>query len=139
MIKLYNTQSQITSNLANFFKKVFPSISKPHLKILPAIIFGMIQSESVVTTDIVKKLKDYFYFVSPSSTVRRLERFFNNLKFDIYNLYEAIISFVISNYKLKNSNVYISFDHMYCKDKFTVFLLSLRIGKQRYSSMVSLF
>lgn len=139
MIKLYNTQSQITSNLANFFKKVFPSISKPHLKILPAIIFGMIQSESVVTTDIVKKLKDYFYSVSPSSTVRRLERFFNNLKFDIYNLYEAIISFVISNYKLKNSNVYISFDHMYCKDKFTVFLLSLRIGKQRYSSMVSLF
>lgn len=139
MIKLYNTQSQITSNLSNFFKKVFPSISKPHLKILPAIIFGMIQSESVVTTDIVKKLKDYFYLVSPSSTIRRLERFFNNLKFDIYNLYEAIISFVIFNYKLKNSNVYISFDHMYCKDKFTVFLLSLRIGKQRYSSMVSLF
>lgn len=139
MIKLYNTQSHITSNLADFFKKVFPAISKPHLKILPAIIFGMIQSESVVTTDIVKKLKDIFYFVSPSSTIRRLERFFNNPKFNVYHLYQSIISFVISHYNLKNSNVYISFDHMYCKDKFTVFLLSLRIGKQRYSFMVSLF
>lgn len=88
MFKLYNSQSQITSDLSKFFKNVFPPISKPHLKVIPNIILGMVKAESVVTTDIIK------------------------------------------NYKLKNKNVYISFDHMYCKDKFTIFLLSLRIGKQ---------
>ena len=34
---------------------------------------------------------------------------------------------------------HIAFDHMYCRDKFTILLFSLRIGKQRYPSLVSLF
>jgi hypothetical protein len=46
------------------------------------------------------------------------------------DFYNSIIKYIIKNYKFKNKNVYISFDHMYCKDKFTIFLLSLRIGKQ---------
>ena len=54
MKKLYNTQANLASNLSKFFKNVFPNISKPHLKIIPFIILGMIESESVVTTDIVK-------------------------------------------------------------------------------------
>ena len=136
MVKLYNIQSNIASDLAKFFKFVSPNISKPHLKLIPFIILGMIQSESVVTTDIVKKLKGDFSLVSPSSTVRRLERFFNNPNFDIYSFWEDIIKYVISNYKLKNKNVYISFDHMFCRDSFTIFLVSLRIGKQRHSFMV---
>ena len=57
MNKLYNTQSNIARDLANFFKFVDPNISKPHLKLIPYIILGMIHSESVVTTDIVKNLK----------------------------------------------------------------------------------
>lgn len=129
MFKLYNTQSNLASSLSKFFKNIFPSISKPHLKIIPFIILGMIQSESVVTSDIVKRLKGDFSFVSPSSSIRRLERFFNNEKFDVYDFYDAIIRCVISNYKSKNKNVYISFDHMYCRDSFTIFLLSLKIGK----------
>ena len=136
MIKLYNIQSNIASDLAKFFKFVSPNISKPHLKLIPFIILGMIQSESVVTTDIVKKLKGDFSWVNPFSTVRRLERFFNNPKFDIYSFWEDIIKYVISNYKLKNKNVYISFDHMFCRDSFTIFLVSLRIGKQRHFFMV---
>ena len=136
MVKLYNIQSNIASDLAKFFKFVSPNISKPHLKLIPFIILGMIQSESVVTTDIVKKLKGDFSWVNPFSTVRRLERFFNNPKFDIYSFWEDIIKYVISNYKLKNKNVYISFDHMFCRDSFTIFLVSLRIGKQRHSFMV---
>ena len=89
MIKLYNIQSNIASDLAKFFKFVSPNISKPHLKLIPFIILGMIQSESVVTTDIVKKLKGDFSWVNPFSTVRRLERFFNNPKFDIYSFYSV--------------------------------------------------
>ena len=49
MNRLYNTQSHLASNLKNFFKTVAPNISKPHLKIIPYIILGMIESESVVT------------------------------------------------------------------------------------------
>ena len=45
----------------------------------------------------------------------------------------------VLNYKSKNNNVYISFDHMYCRNAFTIFLFSLRIGKQRHSYLVSLF
>lgn len=139
MVKLYNTQANLASDLSNFFKNVVPNISKPHLKIVPYIILGMVQSESVVTPDIVKTFKGDFSFVNPFSSIRRLERFFNNTNFNIYNFYNAIIKHVISNYKLKNKNVYISFDHMFCRDSFTIFLISLRIGKQRHSSLVSLF
>jgi hypothetical protein len=130
MLKLYNSQSQITSDLSKFFKNIFPTISKPHLKIIPDIILGMIKSESVVTTDIIKKIKDPCSEVQPASIERKFERFFNNNKFMSYDFYNSIIEYIIKNYKLKNKNVYISFDHMYCKDKFTIFLLSLRIGKQ---------
>ena len=130
MFKLYNTQATISSDLSNYFKKVCPYISKPHLKLISPIILGMIESESVVTTDIIKKSKGDFSFVNPFSTVRRLERFFNNTKFDIYHFYDSIINDIISNYKLKNHKVYIAFDHMYSKDKFTILLFSLRIGKQ---------
>ncbi len=59
IIKLYNTQKNIASDLANFFQKV-TNIKKPQLKLVPYIILGMIESESVVTTDIVKKLKGNF-------------------------------------------------------------------------------
>lgn len=139
MVKLYNTQANLASDLSNFFKNVVPNISKPHLKIVPYIILGMVQSESVVTPDIVKTFKGDFSFVNPFSSIRRLERFFNNTNFNVYTFYDAIIKHVISNYKLKNKNVYISFDHMFCRDSFTIFLISLRIGKQRHSSLVSLF
>lgn len=130
MKRLYNTQSSLSRDLSNYFKNVYPSISKPQLKLISPIIIGMIKSESVVTSESVKNLKDDFSLVLPSSTTRRLERFFNNPRFDVYSLYHSIISNIISSYKLKNKKVYISFDHMYCRDAFTIFLISLRIGKQ---------
>ena len=45
-------------------------------------------------------------------------------------MYDAIIKNIICNYKLKNQNVYISFDHSFCRDSFTILCFSLRIGKQ---------
>lgn len=71
MFKLYNSQSQITRDLSNFFEKVFPDISNTHLKNSTDIILGMIKAESVVTTDIIKKLKDHFSEVQPRSIERR--------------------------------------------------------------------
>ena len=136
MLKLYNTQMNLASDLSKFFKNVVQNISKPQLKIIPYIILGMIEAESVVTTDIVKKLKGNFSYVNPFSTVRRLERFFNNPKFNVYDFYNDIISNVISNYKPKNKKIYISIDHMFCRDAFTVLFFSMKIDKQRYSNLV---
>lgn len=136
MYKYYNTQMKLSSDLTKFFKKVYFKLTKPQLKIIPNIILGMIEAESVVTTDIVKKLKGDFSYVNPFSTVRRLERFFNNHKFNVYDFYKSIISNVISSYHPKGK-IYISFDHMYCRDAFTVLLFSLKVGKQRNTTVVS--
>ena len=138
MNKLYNTQENLARDLARFFQKV-TKIKKPQLKIIPYIILGMIESESVVTTDIVKKLKGNFSLVNPFSTVRRLERFFNNPKFDIYQIYHEIISHIISNYNPENKDIHICIDHMYCRDNFTILFFSMKIDKQRNTIMVQMF
>lgn len=134
MNKLYNSFSNITRDFNKFLQNIFinsgTKISKPNLKLIAPIVIGMITAESIVTSDIAKKLKGDFSHVQHSSNIRRIERFFNNKKFNPYECYSAIISNIISNYKLKNENVYIAFDHMYCRDDFTIFLISLRIGKQ---------
>jgi len=130
MIKLYNTQSKIANDLTNFFTSINSNLSKPNLKLISPIILGMIEAESIVQTDIVKKLKGPFSLVQPSSTIRRLERFFNNPKFDVYDLYHSVISHVIKNFKLDDPFVHITFDHMFCNNKFSNLMFSLRIGKQ---------
>lgn len=130
MLKLYNKSTEISSNLSLFFKNIITNISKPHLNMISSIIPSMISAESVVTSDIAKKLHTHFSDIQFSSITRKLERFFNNDKFNQYSFYNSVISHIIDKYTLKNKNVYISFDHMFCKSSFTVFLLSLRIGKQ---------
>lgn len=139
-MKAYYNQEKISSSLRNFFKKVF-TLSKPLLKNFSYIIIGMISAESVVTSDISKKLKDDFSFINLESIERRFRRFFNSFSSLAYSFYDAFISSIISKFKVKHSDkkIHISFDHMFCKDKFTILLFSLRIGKQRYSSLVSMF
>lgn len=131
MNKLYYTQKEIASNIVTFLKKVGIK-RKTQLNIIPFIVIGMITSESVVSSDIAKKLKDNFSFVQHSSVVKRIYRFFNNRIFNVYLFYDLIISFVIKNFKIKHpdNKVYISFDHMFCKNHFTILMFSLRIGKQ---------
>ena len=135
MNKLYNTQENLARDLAKFFEKV-TDITKPQLKIIPYIILGMIEAESVVTADIVKKLKGKFSKVFPSSTTRRLERFFNNSKFDVYEFYDEIITKVISQYKISKKEIHVTMDHMYCRDDFTILVFSMRVGKQRNTTVV---
>lgn len=135
MNKLYNTQKNLSRDLVKYFDKV-TDISKPQKKVIPYIILGMIEAESIVTTDIVKKMKDDFCLVSPFSTVRRLERFFNNPKFDVYKFYDSIISEIIKKYNPENKQIYVSIDHMYCRDDFTILFFSMKIDKQRNTIMV---
>ncbi len=130
MIAYYN-QEKIASSFRNFIKKI-SNLSKPHLKILSYLIAGMISAESVVTSDISRKLKDNFSFVCLESTERRFRRFFNSFSSFAYSFFETFIYSIISRFCVKHpdKHVHISFDHMFCKDKFTILLFSLRIGKQ---------
>ncbi len=136
MRKLYNTFSALASNFKNFFNNI-SDLSKPQINFISNCLIGMINAESVVTSDIIKKIPvDYFDESLLSSKTKKFYRFFNNSRFQPYFFYDSIIKYIISNFKSKNNNVYISFDHMFCKDRFTVFLLSLKIGKQRHSFVV---
>lgn len=130
-MKAYYNQQKISSSLQHFFTKFF-SLSKPHLKLISFIITGMICAESVVTSDISRKLKDDFSLVYLASIERRFRRFFNSFSSIAYSFFEAFIQYIISKFCVKHSGKYIhiSFDHMFCKDKFTILLFSLRIGKQ---------
>ena len=139
-MKEYFNQEKIASSLRKFFKNF--SISKPHLKSLSYIITGMISAESVVTSDVSRKLKDDFSLIQLESIERRFRRFFKSFYNFAYSFYALFISYIINHFcgtHSNNRNLHISFDHMFCKEKFTILLFSLRIGKQRYSSLVSMF
>ena len=129
---VYNTQLDFASNISNFLSSSCPHLRKTQLNIIPYIIFGMINAESSVSSDIAKHLKDHFSLIQFDSVVKRIRRFFNNKLFDPYLFYHSVISFVISNYKKKHSDkrVHVIIDHMFSHNNYTVLMFSLRIGKQ---------
>ena len=116
----------------NFLKKLYLISEKLGLNILPHITWGMINAESAVASDIAKHIKgSNFDNIQFDSKVKRIRRFFNNNLFDAYSFYDSIIKFVIDNYKKKHKDnrVHIIIDHMFSHNNFTVFMISMRIGK----------
>lgn len=132
MSKLYNTQDEIASKIADVLLSADPNIRKTQLKIIPFIIFGMLISESVVASDIAKHLKGDFSLINNDSVIKRIRRLLKNKFFDPYAFYDKIIRFVISKYRKKHSDkrVHIIFDHMFSHDNYTVFMITMRVGKQ---------
>ena len=132
MKTLYNTQENILNNIKEFLKNNITCLHAPQIKFIPAVVFGMISSESVVAKDIAVNLKDDFSLIQVESVTKRINRLLNNNRFDGIEFYKEFITYVINNYKIKhsNNNIHLSIDHMYCKDNYTVLLVSMRIGKQ---------
>lgn len=130
-MKIYYNQDKISSGFKNFFRNIF-SLSKPCLNSLSFIITGIIVAESIVLSDVSRKLKDDSASIQLESIERRFRRFFNSFSSLAYAFYDSLIKFVISKFCVKHSDnkIHISFDHMFCKNKFTILLFSLRIGKQ---------
>ncbi len=122
----------MTRSFEKFLLAVDPEIRKTQLKIIPPILHGMFISESLVSLDIAKNLKDDFSLVQLESVVKRIRRLFVNKHFYPEEFYNKIISYIIFNYKLKHNDkrVHIVFDHMFSKDNFTVFMITMRVGKQ---------
>ena len=134
MFKLYNTQEEITTSISNMISSFYPNIRKTQLNIIPSFIFGLIDSESVVTSDIAKSLKGQFSFNQFDSNKKRIYRLLNNNLFDGYVFYNYAIKFVLSKFLPKHPDhrIHITFDHMFVGDRFTIFMLSMRIGKQGF-------
>ena len=129
---IYNNLEEIATKIKEFLLKVFPSIRKTQLKIIPYIVLGMILSESTVASDISKELKGNFSLIQHDSIIKRIKRFFTNKLFNPYDFYDKIIRYVISTYKKKHDDkrIHIIFDHMFSHENYTVFMISMRIGKQ---------
>ena len=132
MNKLYNTQTEITNKIREFLTISIPNLRKTQLNIIPEILFGMISSESVVSSDIAKTLKNEFSFIQLESIKKRIRRFFNNKLFDPENFYNFLIISVISSYKKKHKDnrIHITFDHMFSHDNYVTLMFTMRVGKQ---------
>ena len=132
MNKLYNNQSNITSEFKSLLLKVFPNIKKTILNFLPSILLGIIKAESIASSDIANSLSDEKKWAKLDSVKKRIYRFWNNKHFKPYVLWNKIISFTINSYVVKhNSNkVYLAFDHMFSHSNYTIFMISMRVGTQ---------
>lgn len=66
------------------------------------------------------------------SILTRISRFLNNHNNKFHTLFDNLIKHILTNYKIshEDNRVYLSFDHIFVKDKFTVFMLSIKIGRQ---------
>lgn len=132
MSKLYNNFNSISINFFDFLSN-YTNLSKTALNILPEILTSMISSVSCITKDISLSCRgDKFDFIQYDSVNRRIRRFFNNSHYDPYSLYDSIIKYVINKFSCKHGDnrVHIVFDHMFSRDNFVTFMISLRIGKK---------
>ena len=78
MRKLYNTFTDLSRNFKNFFNNTC-TLSKPQNDFISNCIVGMIKAESVVTTDIIKKIsRNYFDETLFSSKEKKFYRFFES-------------------------------------------------------------
>lgn len=133
MNKLYNKNTDISTNLQDFFKEIDLPLSESRHNLLAELIIAIILAESAVISDITKKTFS-FDNIHDESLQRKIRRFFKSKKFDPYKIFDSFIKHIIDNYFVKKNNprVHIVIDHMFCNDKFTVLMFTLRIGKQGF-------
>ena len=130
MNKLYNTAKEFATNLSQTLKNAIPNIKKTQLNIIPYIILSMILSESCVPIDMAKVLKDEFSFIQTDSVIKRIRRFFSNELFKPYVFYQKLILYILNSFHSKHADktLYITFDHMFSKSNYTVFMFTMRVG-----------
>lgn len=133
MSKLYNTFDDISNNFRLFLSSTCKSISKTALNIMPEILTAITDSTSCITKNLVSSCKgSKFDSIQTDSINKRLRRFFNNTNYDPYSFFEDIIIHTLDNYSCKHNDnrIHIAFDHMFKKEDFVVFMITLRLGKK---------
>ena len=137
MIKFYNNFTKNTiskfctyNNILNNFITICHYMPLTFLNFLPAIITILLKSESIISLDLSTKIAA-LYSIKVSSAEKKIKRFFENKHYDFIFFYEKFITHIINNYRIKHKDnrVIIAFDHMHIKEKFTILMFSLRIGR----------
>ena len=88
MNKLYNNQTNITSEFKSLLLKIYPNIRKTILNFLPSILFGIIKAESIASSDIANSLSDEKKWAKLDSIKKRIYRFWHNNNFKPYLLWK---------------------------------------------------
>ena len=133
MFKLYNNNFDFsTFNFNSLFSNVDSSLSKNQKNFLSDFFTSLISSNSVNFDKIASILSYKYDNINFDSILKRISRFLNNKNYNFHSLFDNVIKYVISNYKVKHNDnrIYLFIDHMYVKTKFTILMISLRIGKQ---------
>ena len=131
MNKSYNNNIEITSKFKDFFKEINIPLSEYRHELLINTIFGVINSESSIISDVTRNIKNINLNIDDESLQRKIRRFFDSKFFNPYDIYDSIITHVINNFKIKHKeSLHISIDHSFCKDDFTTLMFTLRIGLQ---------
>ena len=137
MSKSYNKNSLLSSPSIQLYQNLLDkSISSAHflplplLKFIPLISLALIQSESIILSDLaylIAPLKG----ISVDSADRYLRYSLHNENYDFHAFYSFFIREIMSFFKVKHKDnkVLIALDHMYVEDRYTVLMFSLRIGK----------
>lgn len=112
------------------------------INVIFLIFFSSLLSTNSINFDkLVLELINTFDDVKLDSILKRISRFFNNPNNDFHSLLNSVIKHTLSNYKVKHTDnrVYIVFNHMFVREKFTIFMLSLKICKQVFPCFFSAF
>lgn len=131
MNKVYNNWDESASNFRNYLLKVKCKLSKPLLLVFSYLIFAMIKSESVVTSDMSDVLDSKVFSTNDDSNQKRIWRFFNNPNLNVNDNFKLIINDVISNISnVRHDKLIVTLDHMFTKNNFVTLMFTLKIDKQ---------
>lgn len=131
MYKIYNNWDECSSTFRNYLKKIKCNLSKPLLLVLSYLIFAMINSESVVTSDLAGSLDSKVFSSNDDSNQKRIWRFFNNKNLNMTDVFKLVISDVISNISnVRHDKLIVTLDHMFTKNNFVTLMFTLKIDYQ---------
>jgi hypothetical protein len=128
---MINTQIYITTKLKETLEKMI-ILPKKRLTNIVFIIIGIINSKSVVISNKAEELKDDYSKGTEASKIKRIDRFFSNKLFNPETVYYMFTCELIAKYAetTTNNTEYIILDHTTIKDKFTILMFSLKVGKR---------
>lgn len=125
-----STDLVIYQNLFNKFLETCHFMPLPFLKTLPSVISSILESESVILSDLASNIAPLLD-IKIDSAERKIRRFLKNDENDFIFFYKKFIYYIFSNFKIKHpdSKAMFAFDHMHIEDRFTILMFSFRIGK----------
>ena len=99
---------------------------------LVAIVIGIINSKSVIASDIASELKDDYSEGKEPSKIKRIYRFFGNTQLKPEINYYYFVKYVLENYKPKaqRGKINIIIDYTTVEDKFLILQMILKVGKR---------